>query len=77
MLYKRSSFVKWLHEVKECDITPLTGKSAGVILIKNWNYKFYLEYDKKDRIDYEEIYLACSKLYIDGLPGDSDLERIE
>lgn len=33
--------------------------------------------DGKDRIAYEEIHLVCNKLMIDGLPGDSDLERAD
>jgi len=38
------------------------------------NIKIWL--DKKDRIDYEEIWFICKEIYID-LPGDSDLIRIE
>ena len=77
MLYKRSSFVKWLKEERDCEIIPLHNKTGGVILIKNWNFKHYLGYSSKDQIDYEEIYKVCSNLYIVGLPGDSELERIE
>lgn len=78
MIYKCSSFLKWLKEGKDCEIIPMQNNSRlGVILIKNGVMKYYLMTNKKDRIDYEEIYNACQRLYIVGLPGDSDLERIE
>ena len=78
MLYKRSSFIKWLKEVKDCEITPMdTGTRNGVLLVKNAMIKFYMGTNSKDRIDYEEIFIICNRLYIDGLPGDSDLERLE
>ena len=73
MLYKRSSFIKWLSEVKDCDVTPL--KYAQGVKIMNGSASVRLWTDSKDRIDYEEIYTVIQKLWIDGLPGDSDLEK--
>jgi hypothetical protein len=75
MLYKRSSFIKWLTEVKECEVFPI--RDTNVLIIKNWQISIKIMLDKKDRIDYEEIWLICNKLYIVGLPGDNELERIE
>jgi hypothetical protein len=79
MLYKRSSFIDWLRKVKDCDIIPLDDDRyrSGGILIKNGVMKFYMGTDPQDEIDYEEIYIACTKLMIVGLPGNSDLKRIE
>lgn len=75
MLYTRSSFVKWLKEKKDCEVEPLPN-SRGLV-IKNGVMKAYIWSDKRNRIDYGEIYTLCNKLMIVGLPGDSDLERIE
>jgi len=78
MLYKRSSFLKWLKEVKDCQIKPLGNNvRGGAVKAFNGPASTYIGTDEKDRIDYEEIYIICRNLYIDGLPGDSDLVRIE
>ena len=77
MLYKRSSFIKWLHEVKNCEITPFgSGKGAGY-LVRNGSCKCYIGGDTRDLIDYEEIFLHYNSLYLDGLPGNSELEIVE
>lgn len=75
MLYKRSSFLRWLSEVKDCEITPI--RDTNALVIKNGVMSARMWVDKNDRIDYEEIWLFCNKLYIEGLPGNSELERIE
>lgn len=75
MLYSRSSFIKWLTEVKDCEVIPKPDSS--VITIKNGMVKAYMYANSKNVIDYEEIYALCNKLYIVGLPGNSDLELIE
>ena len=73
MLYKRSSFLSWLREKHSCEILPIRG--TNVIVIKNGTVDAKMWLDKKDRIDYEEIWLLCNKLYIDGLPGNAELEK--
>jgi len=75
MLYKRSSFITFLKEKRDCDIIPLRDKS--VILLKNGVMTHYLGVDKFDTIDYEEIWIVCTNLLIVGLPGDSELIRAE
>lgn len=84
LLYKRSSFLSWLQDVKGCEIQPLASDdndrrrdSFGGLLVTNGPIKCFVGTNSKDRISYEEIHLVCNKLYIDGLPGDSDLERLE
>ena len=74
MLYTRTSFITWLRDVKECDIITF---DKNYVLIKNGVMKHYMGVDSKDRIDYEEIWIICTNLYIVGLPGDKDLVRIE
>lgn len=74
MLYTRTSFITWLRDVKECDIITF---DKNYVLIKNGVMKHYMGVDSKDRIDYEEIWIICTNLYIVGLPGDTDLVRIE
>lgn len=83
LLYTRSSFLRWLSQVKECEIKPLDyddndrGRySFGGILIKNGPCKFYMGTDQRDRIDYGEIRIICKKLWIE-LPNHSDLEPLE
>lgn len=51
--------------------------SFGGLVITNGPIRAYFGTNSKDRIAYEEIHLVCGKLFIDGLPGDSDLERLE
>jgi len=75
MLYKRSSFLSWLSDVKDCDVNPI--RDTNVVIIKNGPASARMWIDTKDRIDYEEIWLICNKLYIDGLPGEKELTRIE
>lgn len=75
MLYKRSSFIKWLTEEKGCEVFPL--KDKKVLLVQNGIAKAYLWLNPKDLIDYEEIFIFCNKIYIDGLPGDKDLKKAE
>jgi len=84
LLYKRSSFLSWLQRKKDCTVTPLEADDNdrrrhryGGVIIKNHFVKVYMGVDGKDRIAYEEIHLVCNKLMIDGLPGDSDLERAD
>lgn len=75
MLYKRSSFINYLKEKHDCEISPV--RDSRVLRIKNGPVSAYMFLDNKDRIDYEEIWIICRKLYLVDLPGDKDLERIE
>ena len=70
MVYKRSSFLKYLTD-KGCDIIPL--KDSNVIRIENGTQHCYITTDRHDRINYEEIYTAYNKLLLVDLPGDKDL----
>ncbi len=76
MVYTRSSFIKWLTKVKDCEIVNLNDIRSRVISIKNGPCTAYIIIAKKDVIDYEEIYIICKKLWLD-LPGNKDLEIIE
>jgi hypothetical protein len=75
MLYTRSSFIKWLTEVKDCEVYPLG--SSNVMVIKCGIFKANMWVTPKDLIDYEEIYILCSKIPLIGLPGDNDLIKVE
>jgi hypothetical protein len=84
LFYKRSSFLRWLQKKKDCTVTPLGNDdndrrrdAFGGVAISNHFVKTYMGVDHKDRIAYEEIHLVCNKLMIDGLPGESDLERAD
>jgi hypothetical protein len=72
MLYKRSSFLRLLKKKHECDIKPL--ENGTVIRIENGPVHAYIHLNNKDRIDYDEIWVVCRKLYIE-LPGASELEE--
>jgi hypothetical protein len=76
MLYKRSSFIKLLITKYECEVTPLKGGKGG-FKITNGSAHIYMWYDKKDRIDYEEIYMHYQKLYLSDMPSDSELEKAD
>ena len=76
MLYLRSSFFTWLTKVKECEMIPLGQMTrTGAVILKNGPVTAKVCTNRE--IDYEEIWSICNRLYIVGLPGDSDLERIE
>lgn len=75
MLYRRSSFINWLKEKHDCEVNPI--QDTRVLIIKNGMMSVKMWLDFNDRIDYEEIWMMCNKLYIVGLPGDSELIRIE
>lgn len=75
MLYKRSSFITWLKDSQECEIIPL--KDARGLKIKNGPAFTFMWTDSNDRIDYEEIWMHCQKLYILEPPGDKVLIKIE
>jgi hypothetical protein len=75
MLYKRSSFLTYLKVKHDCTIAPI--RDTRVIVIKNGPVSVRMWVDSKDRIDYEEIWLICQKLYLTDLPGEKDLIRIE
>jgi len=77
MLYTRSSFLRWLREKNDCTIIVLDEPRANCLKIIHGPAVHYMWLGKKDRIDYEEIYIAYQKLYLADLPGDKDLERIE
>lgn len=72
MRYTRSSFLKWLKESRDCEITPR--KHTNVLKIANGLITANMWVNPKDVIDYEEIYMLCNKLMIVGLPGDQELE---
>ena len=74
MLYKRSSFIRWLTNKKGCEVYPL--KRTNVMIIENGIAKAQMWINPKDLIDYEEISLLCQKLYLE-LPGDKDLVKSE
>lgn len=76
MLYTRSSFIRWLTKVKDCEIINVNDIRNRVISIKNGHVIAYIMTGKKDLMDYEEIYIVCKKLFLD-LPGDTDLEKVE
>lgn len=73
MLYSRSSFLRYLTKVHDCEVTPLEGR---VLRLKNGPAFDYMITNRHDRIDYEEISMLCAKLYIP-LPGDKDLVLLE
>lgn len=77
MLYTRTSFIKYLREVHYCTFTPLNQGKNRVLLVTNGPAKAYILVTGKDRIDYEEIHIICTKLWLPDLPGDKDLEKIE
>jgi hypothetical protein len=74
MLYKRSSFLKYLKEKHDCESSPI--KDTNVLVIKNGPVSCRMWVNPNDRIDYEEIVIVCGKLFV-GLPGNSELIRIE
>lgn len=77
MLYKRSSFIKWLQEVHDCEIQPIGERDTfAAFRVKNGPAQAYIGTDSKDRIDYEEIQLICRRLWLP-LPQNSDLKRID
>jgi hypothetical protein len=73
MLYTRSSFMRWLQQVCDCQLQPIN----NTIRIKHGPATAYMYMTGRDVIDYEEIYILYGKLYLPQLPGDSDLERVE
>lgn len=75
MLYKRSSFIFWLQNSRDCEIKTIEKTRATIIYNGVMSHRMWM--DKHDRIDYEEIWMVCNNLMIVGLPGDSDLIRIE
>lgn len=75
MIYKRSSFIRWLQEDCECEVFPVN--DARTLKIVNGPASAYMFVSKRDRIDYEEIYILYRKLCLADLPGDKDLERVE
>ena len=75
MLYKRSSFIHWLRDSRDCEIKPI--RDSRVTIIENGVMSHRMWMDRHDRIDYEEIWMVCNNLMIVGLPGDGDLIRIE
>ncbi|HUZ59358.1 MAG TPA: hypothetical protein VMU83_11300 [Hanamia sp.] len=77
MLYTRSSFIKWLTDVKDCEIINLDDRKGRVITVKNGPCTAYIFDDKRDQIDYEEIYIVCCKKLWMEMPGDKDLIRLE
>lgn len=74
MLYTLSSFIDWLKK-QDCEIEPLKGKN--VVRIRNGVMRHHIWVDKKNRINYEEIYIAYNRLLLTDLPGDKDLEMVE
>lgn len=74
MLYKRSSFLTFLKEKYDCEIIPLDG---GALKIKHGSAQSFMITNRKDQIDYEEVYMHYQKLWLPDVPGDADLERIE
>lgn len=73
MLYKRSSFLKWLKEKFDCEYSPIG--DSNILQIRNGGVTSYMRVDSNDIIDYEEIHRQCDKLYIPDLPGDKDLKK--
>ena len=77
MLYTRSSFIKYLTKVHNCEIINLNDRRGRVVTIRNGPAKTFIWATGRDVIDYEEIYLVCKKLWLTDLPGDKDLEKVE
>jgi hypothetical protein len=75
MLYKRSSFIHWLQNIHDCEVKIIRDSRVTIIINGVQSHRMWM--DRHDRIDYEEIWLVCNNLLIVGLPGDSDLKRIE
>ena len=75
MLYKRSSFIKWLINKHGCTAMPLPRTNVLIVESKWSTYKMWI--NPKDIIDYEEIDMACQKLHIQDLPGDKDLIKVK
>lgn len=77
MLYTRSSFIKYLVDVHDCEVINLNDRRGNVITIKHGPATAFMWANKKDIIDYEEIYIICKKLWLTNLPGDKDLQQAE
>ncbi len=77
MLYTRSSFINYLKKVHDCTITPISTGNSSILQIQHGPAKAYIMVKGKDRIDYEEIYIVCRKLWLSDMPGDKDLVKIE
>ncbi len=72
LLYTRSSFIKYLTNNCNCELTPM--REGRGLRIANGSAKhqmFMTEY-----IDYDEIVLVCLKLYIE-LPPNNLIKRVE
>lgn len=76
MLYTRSSFLRYLTDKRDCEIVNVNDGRNRVLSLKNGPCGAFIFTNRKDIIDYEEIFIVCKKLYID-LPGNSDLEIVE
>lgn len=76
MLYKRSSFIKWLTEKCFCEVYPLAN-NPKVLIIKYLNETSKMFVNSRDMIPYEEIYMHYQRLLLPSLPGDSDLIKVE
>ena len=74
MRYKRSSFLKYLKDKHDCEISPIKGTNA--LIIKNGPVNCKTWINPKDIIDYEEIGIICQKLFV-GLPGHSELIPVD
>ena len=77
MLYTRTSFINYLTIKRDCEIINIRDGRDNVITIRNGPAKAFIWANGRDRIDYEMIVIICNKLWLDGLPSESDLEKIE
>lgn len=74
MVYKRSSFLKFVKDKYDCVIKPI---GRGGIRIEYGNEHFHMLANKEDEIDYEEIYMCYNRLLLPDLPGHKDLQHLE
>ena len=75
MLYKRSSFIKWLIEKCHCEVFPLPNNHK-VLMVKYLNESTKMFVNSRDEINYEEIYMHYQRLLLPELPGEKDLTPI-
>lgn len=74
MIYKRSSFLRLIQKKYDCTVEVL---GNGALRIRHGSAISHMITNKKDEIDYEEIYMHYRNLYLPDLISSKDLDLIE
>lgn len=74
MLYKRSSFLKFLQAKYQVETKPLRD---GVLQLRHGPQIHYMIMTSQDRIDYEEIYIIYNKLLLPDIPTYNDIKQYD